>query len=119
MRFPENTGPGQTVADGRAEFTLRLDPGLMAFKGHFPGNPILPGVMQVDWAVHFAALAFGPMGAFKGVDFLKFMDPIRPGGDLRLELTLDASRTALKFTFLGGDVKKSTGVIRFSGEGID
>ena len=40
------SGPGET-------FTLAIGADLIAFRGHFPGNPVLPGVVQVDWAIRF------------------------------------------------------------------
>ena len=61
-------------------FTLAMDPDLTAFQGHFPGHPVLPGVVQVDWAVRFGSEAFGPLGRFRAIEHLKFQDPIRPGG---------------------------------------
>jgi 3-hydroxymyristoyl/3-hydroxydecanoyl-(acyl carrier protein) dehydratase len=37
------SGPG-------ARFRLAMDPAHPAFQGHFPDFPLLPGVVQVDWA---------------------------------------------------------------------
>ena len=96
-----------------ASFTLALDAELAAFQGHFPGNPILPGVVQVDWAIRFGAQAFGDLGRFQGIDQLKFQDLIRPGGTLELQLGYDPAHGRLRFRFLAGAVKKSSGVIRF------
>ena len=41
-----------------AELDILLDPALAAFDGHFPQAAILPGVAQLDWAIHFGREAF-------------------------------------------------------------
>ena len=52
-----------------------------AFKGHFPGNPILPGVTILD----IVARSLGrPLAGFRRV---KFLSPVRPGEVLLVELT--------------------------------
>jgi len=84
-----------------------------AFQGHFPGNPILPGVIQVDWAIRLGTEAFGPLGAFRGMANLKFMDLIRPGEVLELGLTLDRDKGVLGFRYQCGERRKSAGRILF------
>jgi 3-hydroxymyristoyl/3-hydroxydecanoyl-(acyl carrier protein) dehydratase len=102
-------------ASGAEEaFTLVMDPDLTAFQGHFPGNPILPGVVQVDWAIRFGALAFGDLGRFRGVDQLKFQDLIQPGEVLELKLGFDPGHGRLRFRFQAGSARKSSGVILFA-----
>ena len=95
-------------------FTLVLDPELLAFQGHFPGNPILPGVVQVDWAIRLGLRAFGPLGGFQGITHLKFMDLIRPGETVELRLSLDPGRAKLRFAFAGASGRKSSGVVLFA-----
>jgi len=115
MRFPRSARAEPAGPDGSVTFALDLDPGLLGFQGHFPGNPILPGVVQVDWAVHFGTEAFGPLGAFRGVEHLKFTEIIRPGEALTLTLALDAARETLRFSLQGGAGRKAAGVLRFQG----
>jgi 3-hydroxymyristoyl/3-hydroxydecanoyl-(acyl carrier protein) dehydratase len=95
-------------------FTLALAADLMAFQGHFPGNPILPGVVQVDWAIRFGTEAFGELGRFLGIENLKFQDLIQPGQPLELQLDLDPDRGRLRFKYLAGAARKSSGVILFA-----
>jgi 3-hydroxymyristoyl/3-hydroxydecanoyl-(acyl carrier protein) dehydratase len=95
-------------------FTLVMDAELTAFQGHFPDNPILPGVVQVDWAVRFGTEAFGDLGRFQGIEHLKFQDLVRPGETLELHLGYDPGLGRLRFRYLAGAVKKSSGAILFA-----
>jgi len=69
---------------------LYVDPSLPVFAGHFPGNPILPGIVQIDWAVSTAQEAFeeSPAARFSGMSQIKFKAPVAPGTWLRLTLSL-------------------------------
>ncbi|WP_413721753.1 AMP-binding protein [Sodalis sp. RH24] len=93
----------------RAELLLRLDPALFWFRGHFPARPILPGVAQVDWALHYfrellAREAPGgdqpaPAVQFSGIENVKFQLPVKPGQTLRLHLEWQAPHRLLRFRY--------------------
>lgn len=90
---------------------LRVDPELAFFAGHFPGKPILPGVVQVDWALRLAQAEGLQAGEFQGIDLLKFNALIRPGDRLRLVLERDA-RDGFSFAYWRGDERCSSGRVR-------
>lgn len=46
------------------EIVLHLDPSLFWFRGHFAVQPLLPGVAQMDWVMHYATTLLAPAGAF-------------------------------------------------------
>jgi len=99
-----------------AVFTLVPGPDHPAFAGHFPGDALLPAVVQVDWAVRLGQMAFGPLGAFQGLDRVKFLRPVRPGTGLELRLSLeagDAASARLRFQYQDAAGKVSSGTVLF------
>ena len=66
------------------------------FQGHFPGNPIMPGVLQVEAMAQSAGcvvMSADPDYAnkkrsvlFMAVDGVKFRKPVRPGDQLRMHV---------------------------------
>jgi 3-hydroxymyristoyl/3-hydroxydecanoyl-(acyl carrier protein) dehydratase len=79
---------------------LWLDPALPWFAGHFPGAPLLPGVVQVHLAIYFAVHELGLDGEFAGMEMVKFQRPIRPGGEVWLQLEWQAEARRLVFSYL-------------------
>ncbi len=49
----------------RVLLALTVPDDLLYFDGHFRVAPVLPGVVQVDWAIHYGRLHLGLTGAFK------------------------------------------------------
>ncbi len=71
------------------------------FQGHFPGHPVMPGVLIIErMAQTAAALVISGMGPqentplvyFMSIENAKFRKPVTPGDQLRLELVKDRRR---------------------------
>ena len=59
------------------------------FQGHFPGKPVMPGVLQMEalaQAVGLLMLEPGKIPLFMSSDKCKFRKPVVPGDQLRLEV---------------------------------
>lgn len=81
----------------RVRIRLSVDARLPFFDGHFPGQPIVPGVAQLEWVMRYAQELFDPELAFAGIDGLKFQRTIEPGAEI--DLTLDWEREASRLRF--------------------
>lgn len=81
-----------------------------AFQGHFPDLPILPGVVQVDRAMHLQA--WYQQHQFLRVDRLKFKQIITPGDELVLTLK-HKGKGKVSFEYHCGDRNMSSGDIVF------
>ena len=71
-------------------------------EGHFPGNPIMPGVLQVEALAQAGAVAVlaepanrGKLALFAGIDDVRFKRIVRPGDELTLACELETVRGSL------------------------
>lgn len=76
MEPPERTG-SDTVAR-----RYRFSPGFIGFSGHFPGNPILPAIVQIRAVVSLAEEERGKALRLSAVRSAKFLAPVRPDEDV-------------------------------------
>lgn len=97
----------------RALLELTVPADLLYFDGHFAQAPVLPGVVQVDWAIHYGAIHVGPNGTFAGIQALKFQQMIRPGQPVRLELVRDTVKGQLQFRYFSEAGAHASGRILF------
>lgn len=101
----------ETRSGDTLHYELRVPPTLVHFAGHFPGLPILPGVVQVDWAIRLVAAHVPAASAVASIDRLKFMAPVLPGAVLSLALTHDAPRRRVQFSYRMSGRECASGVI--------
>ena len=86
---------------------VRLNPGSAVFRGHFPGNPITPGVCQVGIIGEVAAKICGGSLVLREVKTLKYTDILRPDEEdvvIKFEKLEEAGgEVAAKGTVVSGD----------------
>lgn len=111
MPYPRDLHP---IPGNPGRFELRVDQNHPAFEGHFPGDPILSGLIQVDWAIRLGRETFGFPGTFRSLEHVKFQAPIRPEESMELRLSWDASRGCLDFLYWGREGRKSHGIAVFT-----
>lgn len=90
---------------------LGVDEALSWFEGHFPGCPILPGVVQIHWAASLFLQEYGDSLAFQGMEAVKFRQLLLPGREVTLEMEYDVARRRLAFRYLVEKSLSSSGRI--------
>lgn len=83
--------PGRAV---RARYRVRGDEPFLA--GHFPGNPVFPGVLQVEALAQAGVVALladdrfaNLLPLFGGIESVRFRRVVRPGDELVLDVLLE------------------------------
>lgn len=108
-RLPEVTAE-QPGDGGGIRLTLHVPETLYWFQGHFPGCPILPGVVQLDWVLHFARVRLGlDLPAAREFQ-VKYTAVVEPRQVLNLDLRHDAAKGRVVFAYRrdGGNVSSGT-----------
>ncbi len=97
------------------ETTVVIAPDHPAFAGHFPGNPVVPGVVLLDEALHAIRSAAPAESAACRISAAKFLRPVRPGETIviRHETATDGT---VRFDITCGADRVATGSVQF-GEG--
>ncbi|MBU4293306.1 MAG: 3-hydroxyacyl-ACP dehydratase FabZ [Actinobacteria bacterium] len=84
------------------------------FKGHFPQNPIMPGVLMLEAIAQAGAIAVlllpenkGKLALFAGIDKARFKKIVRPGDKLEIEVEITDFRR---------NIGKARGTVRVGGD---
>lgn len=109
---------GHERIDGGVSLDLAIPENLAYFQGHFDEVAVVPGVVQIQWAVHFARQCLGLKLAFSHMEAVKFKELLLPGQKLKLVLRYRESDRRLEFCFSSGAVEYSLGRIYFHGEPV-
>ena len=104
--------------DGKAIGKYKVRGDEFFLSGHFPDNPILPGVIQCEMAAQTCAVLLagetaGKLPMFTGINNVKFKRPIKPNDEITFTCELD--RVKKPFYFASGKATVD-GVLCMSGE---
>lgn len=100
-------------ANDRLSLRFVVSPTLPYFEGHFADVPVLPGVVQVGWAIEFARIHVPFSARFRSLAAVKFRRVIQPRAAVTLDLVANAARRELAFEYRCGDEACSSGRILF------
>jgi 3-hydroxymyristoyl/3-hydroxydecanoyl-(acyl carrier protein) dehydratase len=112
--FPEILGEKQ-IDDGIV-LALRIPEELAYFNGHFDEVHVVPGVAQIQWAIHFARQYLKISGLFSHMEAIKFKEILLPKRRLELILRYLSPTNKLDFCYRSETVEYSSGRIYFHGE---
>ena len=84
-------------------FSAHLDPLHPIFEGHFPSQPVLPGVCTLAMLRDAIALKEGHLVRFDRIRDCKFMAPVDPRTTDSLELQLTTSNGEVRATVVDGE----------------
>ncbi len=86
------------------------------FQGHFPGHPIMPGVLQLEAIAQVAGILMlrqaenaGKLAYFMSAESVKWRRPVRPGDQLQIDVELTKNR---------GKIGRAKGVCSVAGETV-
>ena len=72
------------------------------FQGHFPGQPVMPGVLQMEALAQVAGILLnrmfggeGKVSYFAAIDHARFRRPVVPGDQLRMEIEIIKAKPRL------------------------
>ena len=94
--------------------TLKVDPGHPALAGHFPGSPVLPGVVLLDETLRAVEEAQGGAARRWTVGTAKFLKPVQPGETLTLEYE-PLPNGSMRFAISSAGRAVANGVLRPAG----
>lgn len=97
------------TAETRHRATLRVSPQHPALPGHFPGRPVVPGVVILDEVIRAAERCLGRPLHVTGLPAAKFLSPLLPGVDAVIEF----SRRGATWSFVvaAGETTIARGVL--------
>jgi 4-coumarate--CoA ligase (photoactive yellow protein activation family) len=111
-RAPRREGDEQTYA-----FEIYVPEKLRFFDGHFNGNPILPGIVQInDLVIGRVEATWPEIGGLRSIVKAKFKRPIRPKETVDLTIRRRAGAPEIRFQITVGDSVCSNGTLLFADE---
>jgi len=103
------------VVENHLDAVLHIPTDLIYFDGHFDEMSVLPGVVQVHWAIEMAKEHFKISSDFSAIEVLKFMRVIQPDEIVNLQMEYDDSKKVMNFTYKSSpEITHSKGKVKFS-----
>lgn len=102
MGIPENTA--SVITESNSPW----------FSGHFPNNPILPGIAQLKMVVDLISQSGAGKVSISGLSRVKFRKIVRPGEQLDIQVTPGTTDNHYMFKITSGDEDVCSGKMHFT-----
>ena len=106
------------AADNHISLSFEVVDSISWFAGHFPEQAVLPGVVQIHWAMKLAQAVFPDLLSegrhFKTANNIKFKSMILPGQMIDVDLKYKESKHTVAFSYHTADDIFSTGSLVFA-----
>jgi 3-hydroxyacyl-[acyl-carrier-protein] dehydratase len=100
----------------RYDFTIKLNPDHPVYGGHFPGNPVVPGVCQVQMIKELTSVILEKDVILSQSDNIKFLSMIRPAETPVLKVSIDIREKETGSWNVTGTISKDEQVfLKFKG----
>ena len=99
-------------SSGQMETEIVFGPDEPFFAGHFPGHPVVPGVMLIDSAVAAAEKMLKRRIMLKGMRKVKFLNPLLPGETVKVRLDC-RGEGEVAYLFARNDSPCASGILVF------
>jgi 3-hydroxymyristoyl/3-hydroxydecanoyl-(acyl carrier protein) dehydratase len=103
----------QFRGDDYLERSCQVPEDLGCFSGHFPGHPVVPGALQLDWALDVAAELLDAPPRVAELESMKFPAPLGPGQIFRIRVR-NVADNRIDFTISGEDTDHARGRVRLA-----
>jgi 3-hydroxyacyl-[acyl-carrier-protein] dehydratase len=107
------------VSETSVHLKLRLEAGSALVDGHFPGEPILPGVAHLALAQEAAERLERRPVLVLGLRNFRLRQVVRPGDVIDVRVTRSPTPTELRFEMRVGDAVASSGILTIAREPSD
>jgi 3-hydroxymyristoyl/3-hydroxydecanoyl-(acyl carrier protein) dehydratase len=97
------------LEESKVTLEFRIQPELVYFQGHFPGQPILPGVAQLAWVERYGKILFAIEQPFLTMEAIKFKKIIQPKALITITLEWNAVSGKLYFELCSSTASHSSG----------
>jgi acyl-coenzyme A synthetase/AMP-(fatty) acid ligase/3-hydroxymyristoyl/3-hydroxydecanoyl-(acyl carrier protein) dehydratase len=95
------------------ERACRVPHDLACLPGHFPDQPIVPGVLQLDWVMELAAQLLERVVEVRELRAIKLLAPLRPGDSFRIHVRATAAGE-IAFSVFSEDHEHAKGRVRLN-----